>query len=143
GRAEVIEVVVPVEIRIAARTVADADARLLEAPRHGEPQLRKDLERVGKIQPEVLLPGLDVDVGLEVTRAGSSHTAPPAQEVRRAFPLSKARGVSVIGEADGEPVVRTEKLAAVRELQGHAQFLGGGLGVASPPPRVKSQVPGG
>src|SRR5439155_1230106 len=81
-------------------------------------------------------------VGLEVTRAGSSHTAPPAQEVRRGFALSEARGVSVIGEADGEPVVPIEERAAVLELQGHAPVLGAGLGDAIPAPRVELQVPG-
>src|SRR5262249_34925995 len=121
--------------------VADGDAHVLKSRRRRDSELRKDLERVGQVDADVLLPGLDVDVGLEVARANDAHAPAPRREVRWCFALSEARGVSVVGDADGQSVVPIEDLVMVLELQGRAPILSARLRAAAPGLRVELKSP--
>ena len=101
---------------------------MLVSPGERDGQLRKDLERVGHVDPDVLLPGLDVDVGHEVAGADRADAVAAAHEIRGGFALGETRGVSVIRHTNGEPVISLEDLGTVLELQRHAPVLSERLG---------------
>ena len=81
GWAEAVEAVGAIEGRVLVTAVAERNVHVLIAPGKRECHALKELEGVGQVDTDMVLPGIHIYLSLEGPGASRAHTVPPGHEV--------------------------------------------------------------